>query len=249
MREIFSVRFFAAVGAVVGLFFLLSTVFAAREVIDGGGDAGTSDITSHRIDLVAQVDGVDDRGFVFDDDGLAAVSTRLTLDGEREIRIVEGTPGVDLCPDFPARGECALVADLLGDGVVWFAFVPMGENAMVPMPAIDTLVDGDAHLVNGWQVRYAPVLDRRCVDPDGRDVDFASYREFREVLGDDFTSLFSLQSQRLEAVVCHERVAYAPTVTTVPGDSPVPGGAATTVPGDSTLPGDTSATTVAETAP
>ena len=54
MRQIFSIRFFAAVAAVVGLFFLLTTIFATREVIDGedGGDAA---VQLRRIDLVEQV--------------------------------------------------------------------------------------------------------------------------------------------------------------------------------------------------
>ena len=52
MREIFSLRFFAAVGVVVGLFFVLTVIFAAEEAIDGGG--GDEDPTTEirRIDLV-----------------------------------------------------------------------------------------------------------------------------------------------------------------------------------------------------
>ena len=101
-----------------------------------------------------------------------------------------------------------MVADLIGEAVVWFALVPMGDGRTVDLPAIDVLDDGLAHLVNGWAVPYAPILDRRC--EQGDDVEFASYREFREVLGDDFTSVYDLDARRLEAVVCRERVPYAP---------------------------------------
>ena len=215
MREIFSIRFFAAVGAVVGLFFLLSTVFAAREVIDGDDGAGGTGLQPHRIDLVDQVFTSTNPAFRFDEDGLAANDTDLVMAGSRSLRIVAGTPGVDLCPNLGAVGACAVVADLLGEGVVWFALVPMGANRAVPMPAIDVLDDGYAFLVNGWEVPYAPILDRRCQDQSGNEVEFASYREFRDQLGDDFTSLYSIESRRIEVVVCRERVAYAPA-TTVP---------------------------------
>ena len=100
--------------------------------------------------------------------------------------------------------------DLLGEAVVWFALVPAsGGPTGVPLPAIDTLDEGVATLVNGWQLRYAPALDRRCGDEE----EFSSYRELRDELGDDFTSVFDTTEQRLVAVVCRERVAYAPTTT------------------------------------
>lgn len=205
MREIFSVRFFAAVGAVAGLFFLLTTIFATREVIDdGGGDDDGP--TIHRIDFVEHVAAVSNPDFALNVDGVAANDTVLFIDESRSLQIVADTPGVNHCPRFPVAGACAVVADLLGEGVVWFAFVPAGPNRTVDFPAIDTLDDGFATLVNGWQLAYAPVLDRRCDD------EFTSYREFRDVLGDDFTSIYDIEDRRLAAVRCEERVAYAPIV-------------------------------------
>ncbi len=221
MREIFSLRFFAAVGAVVGLFFLLSTIFAAREVIDGdGGPAGPM---PHRIDFVDQVFSSRNPDFRISDDGLTVGDTEFVIDRTRVLRVVADTPAENHCPAFGQLGACAVVADLLGDGVVWFALVPMGENRTVDFPAIDILEDGYAHLVNGWQLRYAPILDRRCQDAQGLDVEFASYREFRDLLGDDFTAVFSLDTQRLEAVECRVRVPYAPPPVTVPTTVPLPG--------------------------
>ncbi len=142
------------------------------------------------------------------------------FDASRSLRVVAGTPGVNHCPRFPLPSSCAVLADLLGEAVVWFALVPSGPNRTVDLPAIDTLADGLATLVNGWQVRFAPVLDRRCRD------DFTSYREFRELLGDDFTAVFDIDQRRLVAVECRTRVAYAPelrldeaTATTTPATS------------------------------
>lgn len=215
MREIFSVRFFAAVGAVTGLFLLLTTVFATREVIEGDGDAEPA-VVEHRIDLVDEVVRSNNPGFRLDEDGLAVGDVVLTLDETRAVRIVAGTPGVDHCGALGSPGACAIVADLLGEAVVWFALVPMGAARSVPMPAIDVLDDGKAHLVNGWVVDYAPVLDRRCDD------EFVSYREFRDVLGDDFTALFDIDDRRLAAVVCRQRVGYAPEPAEVTATSAPP---------------------------
>ncbi len=203
MRQIFSVRFFAAVGGVVGLFFLLMAIFATREVIDGGDD-DSSGVELHKIDFVDQVFSSRNEQFTVTADGVAASDTDLILDPSRTVRIVTDTPGVDHCPGFPAIGACAVVADLLGEGVVWFALVPSGTNRTVDLPAIDTLDDGLATLVNGWQLPFTPVLDRRC------DEEFSSYREFREVLGDDFISVYDLDERRIVAVECRTRVAYAP---------------------------------------
>ena len=209
MREIFSVRFFAAAGAVVGLFFLLTTVFATREVIEGDGDDGSAVVELHKLDLVDQVFSSSNPRFQIAADGFAQNDTDLIIDGTRSLRVVGGTPGEMLCPAFGEIGACAVVADLLGEAVVWFALVPMGSNKTVRMPAIDTLDDGVATLVNGWQVGFAPVLDRRCSAED-----FESYAAFRRALGDDFTAIFDIEQRRLSAVECRVRVPYTPEPTT-----------------------------------
>lgn len=206
MRQIFSVRFFAAVGGVIGLFFLLTTIFATREVIDGG-DSGPPPVELHTIDFVDQVFSSRNEAFAVNIDGVAANDTELIIDGSRSLHIVADTPGEMLCPEFPQVGACAVVADLLGEAVVWFALVPSGNARTVDLPAIDTLDGGLATLVNGWQVPFAPVLDRRCRQ------EFASYRELREVLGDDFTSVFGIDAREIVAVECNVRVDYAPEVS------------------------------------
>ncbi len=183
-----------------------------------GGDDDVDGVELHKIDFVDQIFSSRNEQFTLNEEGVAASDTDLILDPSRTLRIVADTPGVDHCPRFPEVGACSVVADLLGEAVVWFALVPAGDNRTVDLPAIDTLDDGLATLVNGWQLPFAPVLVRRC------DEEFSSYREFRDVLGDDFTSVYDLDERRLVAVECRTRVAYAPepTVDDSDPDAPLP---------------------------
>jgi hypothetical protein len=213
MRQIFSVRFFAAVGAVAGLLFLLSTVFAAKQVIDddGDGDAGPP---LHVIDFVDRVESSSNPSFGFDADGLADVDTVFVIDASRQVVVRAGTPGEDHCGRLAEPGACALVADLLGEGVVWLALVPIGADPLsVPMPAVDTLDGGVATLVNGWQLPHAPAFDRRCGSGENAER-FESYRQFKQLMGDDFITIYDLRDRRLTAVVCRQRVPYAPPSST-----------------------------------
>jgi hypothetical protein len=235
VRQIFSVRFFAAVGGVLALFFLLTAVFATRSAIDDAvGDDTASAVITRRIDLVERVASAAPASVVLDLDGLTARRVVLTIDESRAVTIASGTPGEVHCTQLDRAGRCAVVLDLLGEAVVWFALVPTsGGPTGVPLPAIDTLDEGIATLVNGWQLRYAPVLDRRC----GDEAEFSSYRDLRDELGDDFTSVFDITEQRLVAVVCRERVPYAPTTTTLPTSTTGPAATASPTAAASTLPG------------
>ena len=117
MRQIFSVRFFAAVGAVAGLLFLLTTVFTARNVIDSAIDDGgpDPDVQPRAIDLVDVVTGSSNPAFQISPEGLAAADTQFVIDPTRQVTVVAGTPGVDHCGRVTEPGVCAIVADLLGE--------------------------------------------------------------------------------------------------------------------------------------
>jgi hypothetical protein len=207
MRQIFSVRFFAAVGAVVGLFLLLFTIQTARRVIDD--ESGATAPVVRRIDLVEQVVSSTNPAFALDSGGTASADTQLVIDQSRRVTIKSGTVGEDHCRRLAELGACAVVADLLGEGVVWFALVPMGTGRSVPLPAVDTLDGGEAVLVNGWQLAHAPAFDRRCGVGDDAE-EFESYRQFKQVFGEDFTTLYDVDQRQLTAVVCRQRVPYAP---------------------------------------
>jgi hypothetical protein len=193
MRQIFSVRFFAAIGAVLGLFVLLTAIFGGGDPVAEFRDA---EPVRRQIDLVAEVFVAVQSDFEMGDDGVTRGSLDLVLDADRTVRVVSGTYGEVTCDELERIGACAVAADLLGDAVVWFALVPIGPAGTVEFPAIDVLDDDFAVLVNGWRVPYAPVLDRRCAQ------EFASYRDFRAELGDEFTSIYDIEERRLTAVVC-----------------------------------------------
>jgi hypothetical protein len=209
MRQIFSIRFFAAVGAVVGLFLILMLVVRGGDEITVAPPVTAP--PTREVDFVDWIYSSTAPDFEVRN-GRAAADTQLVIDVNRRLDIKRGTLGEQHCPRWGEVVGCAFVADLLGEGVVWFAIVPMGPNRTVPLPAIDTLDEGIATLVNGWQMAYAPILDRLCGDDD-----YNSYRELRETLGDNFTSVYSIDEQRIVAVQCDQRVAYAPpSATSVP---------------------------------
>ena len=197
MREIFSLRFFAAIGAVIASFLIASAVV-------GGGTEVVSEeeVTAQlirRIDLVERVERFQDDGASFAvQDGVAVNGTVLVLDDRRSARIVPGTPGEDRCPIGRRIGACALIADLLGEAVVWFRLEPVAPGGVVDFGPIVSLDDDVATLADGLQLPYAPVLARRC------DTEFESFSAFRRELGESFVSRYTLVERRLTDVICTE---------------------------------------------
>lgn len=196
MQQILSLRFLATLVALVGVFMALLVVF-------GRGDSGASTVAVRPmvrdIHLLEAVLSAESEAFGLRSDGRSRGELSIGLRDGREMRIVEGTFGENQCGQRIVPGRCAVAANLLGDAVVWFALLPVDAGQTVTFPAIDELEDGRARLVNGWRLPYARVLDRRCP------VEFSSYREFRRVLGDRFDAIYSLEAERLVAVVCHSQ--------------------------------------------
>lgn len=192
MREIFSVRFFAALAGVLGLFVLVSVLVVGRDTI-AGDDEET--VIPRRIDVVEPIDFAIGNNLAMVD-GVATGGVWFRLSNGAEARVVEGTHGQLDCEVVGLPGRCVLFAQTLGDALVWFAVLPQRSDETVVLPAIDTLGRDQAQLVNGWLVDYAPRLERRC------DRDFDSYRQWRAELGDRFNSIYSIDQQRLVAVEC-----------------------------------------------
>jgi len=195
MREIFSLRFFAAIGAVIASFLIASAVVGGESNVVSEEEVAAQVI--RRIDLVERIERFQDDGASFVvRDGVAANGTVLILDERRSARIVPGTPGEDRCPIGRRIGACALVADLLGEAVVWFRLERVEPGGVVDFGPIVSLDDDLATLADGLQLPYAPVLARRCA------TEFESFSAFRRELGEEFVSRYTLAERRLTDVIC-----------------------------------------------
>ncbi len=196
-------RFVAAIAAVCGLAAAVYVLFvdddSIAQVVDEPADA------THRIDLVSLVYGTRRTGFAMSPAGLSQGEMTMTLVpiglDAIDVPIHPGTPGEVTCPDLDK--PCVLLAETLGDSIVWFTLVPLGANFRFELPAIESLDGGFAHLVNGWEVRYADVIDRsRCEDGEATDVAAESFSEFLRLAGENHRSLYDLGRGELIAVVC-----------------------------------------------
>jgi len=195
MRQFFTWRFWLTLLALAGLTVLLVAV--TRD--DEPPVALPVDVRppEREIDLVGLVFLAQaDPGFSFVD-GRTTERLLIRVDGFRYIDIVAGTPGENRCADLDDLAACVIVADLLGNAVLWFSIVPSEPRNVVTLPAIAELREGGrALLMNGWIVRHAPVLRRNC------DVETTSFADFVDRFGENHTATFSIDDQRLTAVAC-----------------------------------------------
>lgn len=198
MRQFFSIRYWAAIGAVLGLFAVLAAVFNDSPVASQVATPSASSTASRRIDLIAPVYGVQaEPVFRMSPRGTTTTELRLYIDSERVMVIYPGTPGEIRCAELDEIGKCVVVADLLGEAVVWFTLIPSEARATVTLPAPEEILDdGWLLLANGWQVRHAVKVTRRC------EQDIASLTEFIREFGDTATSTYDMVNQQVIRVTC-----------------------------------------------
>ena len=72
-------------------------------------------------------------------DGVTVGSALLTLDDGRVVTIARETPGEIDCADRTTPAACVLLADMLGEGVVWYALVD-SDGPTVRTLVVPTLV-------------------------------------------------------------------------------------------------------------
>lgn len=201
MRQVLSWRFVVAVAAVFALAF---GVLVVRTLDDGGislADASLAGEVARHMDVISLVDTIQ-AGADFSMSEFGTVDGSLVLNvlvngAPVPVRVFPGTPGVVTCTDLTVKFRCALLAEVLGDSIVWFALVDMSGNLQFNLPAIAELRDGNARLVNGWEVPYARVIDRADCDPD-----VASFAEFLDKHGDEFVSVYDLTVDAIVKVTC-----------------------------------------------
>lgn len=204
MRQFFSWRIWAAFGALVLLAVTLKVVLPAGAAKTAATPAGPPERT---VQFVSLVYAVQPSNTFAVNDGIVTGSADLVLDGQRTMHIVQGTLGEIDCPNYTKVGQCVVLADLLGDGVIWFALVPVESGFKVNAPPIvELLGDGIARLKNGWLVRMASAVDRSC--KNGQET--GSLVEFLRDYGPQSTTIIDVAKQRITQVKC----AASVTVTT-----------------------------------
>lgn len=197
MRQIFNWRFVAALLALAALALLARAILTDDASIEAVIEP---DVIERRIDLIEPIQSVTaSDAFALTPSGVTTGSLDLALDAERVLRIVPGTLGEVDCDVLGAPAECAVLADMLGDAVVWFSIVPRAPRSTVELPPIIDLDDGLAVFESGWRLPYAPVIEREC---DG--VDIPTFSDFLRRFGADSVTILDLGTRQVTAVRCGE---------------------------------------------
>jgi hypothetical protein len=119
------------------------------------------------------------------------------IDGFRYMDIPAGTPGENRCPGVAELAKCVVAADLLGDAVLWFSFLPLEPRNLITLPGIAEVRDGGKVLLdNGWVIRRAPVIEREC------ETDTVGLNDFLERFSGRSTSTYSIEEQAIVSVTC-----------------------------------------------
>lgn len=141
-----------------------------------GGSGGADGPVQRRIDTVAVVQTVNlDSGWEITD-GATTAAARFGLDDGRVLTALAGTladpnPLVPACEDVVTPGACVLLADLLGDAVVWFALVAADGSAGAARLTLPGIVDMEDNgnlgvYANGWVLPLASPTRRVCAAED-----------------------------------------------------------------------------------
>lgn len=223
-------RFWMSLLAVLALFGIVYVVTRGEPDSDSVIAADDGPVERH-VDFVSQVYSITgDAGFAMVR-GKSNGELQLIIDGSRTMVVQPDTPGEISCPDLSGIGTCVVVADLLGDAVLWFALVPHEQTSTVTMPGIAKLDDQNVvELTNGWVVRRAASVSIDCTE------DVSSLTEFVRRFGTSSTTTFSLDDQQIVKTTCTQ-APQSTTTTTVPAAPPtenvIPG---ETLPPDETVP-------------
>jgi hypothetical protein len=208
VRQLFTWRFVAVIGALAGLVLLVNAVFASDDELAAVVEPETQ---TRKIDLISSVlytDSSDD--FRILADGTTRGFIDFVLDDRRVMRVAPGTPGEIACDDLDGVSECAVFAELLGEAVIWFGVLPKAPRETVELPPIQDLEDGYALFENGWMIPFPPVIERIC---EGEDI--VNFSDFLRRFGPGSTSVVDLALQQVTQVRCAGNDAPEPA-TTVP---------------------------------
>ena len=196
MRHFLSARFAAAVGIPIVVAFLIYAV-----LMNSGSPSQSASKVVHFVNYTASVNIVQAESGWSVVQGTSRSTARLALDDARTVFIAEGTPGEITCTDFSTPNACVLIAELLGDAVVWFALTPATSETLLTRlalpPVVDMLNGGDfAVLSNGWVIPLATPTKRSCSTPT------VSLREFINKFTSNMNVSLNLSADQIDVVTC-----------------------------------------------
>ncbi len=196
MRHFLSARFAGALGIPIVVAFLIYVV-----LMNSGSPSQSASKVVHFVNYTASVNIVQAESGWSVVQGTSRLTARLALDDARTVFIAEGTPGEITCTDFSTPNACVLIAELLGDAVVWFALTPATSETLLTRlalpPVVDMLNGGDfAVLSNGWVVPLATPTKRSCSTPT------VSLREFINKFTSNMNVSLNLSADQIDVVTC-----------------------------------------------
>lgn len=196
----------------------VDTVFGEPEQRGVYAVAGPSNLDqdgnliARRIDVISSVERIErSSDFELGADGLTVGFFDAVLDANRVMRIAPGTPGEISCRLLTLPDRCVVLADVLGEAVVWFAVLPKAPGETVELPPIVDLQDGYAIFENGWEVLYPPIIERDSDDGGtcaGEDI--PSFSDFLARFGPNSTTIVDVETQQVSLVTCGEEFVAPP---------------------------------------
>ena len=165
--------------------------------------------TLRKIDVVASVDSINVDSAWSQVSGVTrGGAMRLSLDDLRVLTVQDGTltakyGSMPACTDFAKPNACVLLADMLGDAVVWFALVPSdaiaGREFLTLPGLVDMQANGDEGILrNGWVIKLATPVKRECGDTAT-----SSLRDFITRFPDQLSkSIVNLTTDNVVSVKC-----------------------------------------------
>ena len=196
MRQFATWRFWAT----IGLLLLFALVLWTCRGADGSSSDSGVGADARRVDLMALTSAIRSDAPWSVVDGQVVGNATVVLDNGRTLVLAEGTVGDSSCAYPDVADACVLVADTLGDGIVWFSLVPAPPSGAreLELPAMTELLDGVtyARLANDWEVPLLDKVERRC------DIETPNLASFVQRFAGRHVTIVDLDEQQVSAVRC-----------------------------------------------
>jgi hypothetical protein len=195
VKSFLSLRSWAALGSLVVAFVVLLGAFTLLR--GGSSSADPSPMNAELVAVTESITASDNWAIV---DGKSTGEATITLDDGRVVTVFDQTRGQISCTDY-ANG-CVMIADMLGEAVVWFALVPKDiedGDVRLTLPALVDMRDGGdlGVLQNGWVVRLTVGVERTC------ETETTSLRDFINKFSPDrSTTILDLITDEVTEVIC-----------------------------------------------